>query len=223
MLPDQSKATFYSARGDPVPAFPEYHSFLTWDTDPFDQGVGGIIEGTVGESWSFFNFLNRIHFLNGSSRVEMPAGEIALMPGVCGDVSSATANCSDVCGRPSDMFGSLRTLWHCLTLASLTIADASFPDLEESTYELIHTALRNFSITSAADFPGELVLNNTFECAFASCKAAKEECKMKDLNSSYIVNGHVQLNVWRDSAMKLCEGVEAEIDADIAGPGVSVA
>ncbi|KAM6534623.1 hypothetical protein FALCPG4_004250 [Fusarium falciforme] len=120
------------------------------------------------------------------------------------------------------MFGSWKTLWHCLTLASLAIADTSFLGLNDSSHELIHAALRQLSITSAADFPGEVVLNNTFECALASCNSDKKECKMRELDASYIVDGRVQLNVLGMSLLELCEGLEVEIDADIAGPGVVI-
>ncbi|KAL2690168.1 hypothetical protein Neosp_004236 [[Neocosmospora] mangrovei] len=219
MSPHQSRAMLYSGRGDPLPAFPQLEAVITWDKEPWEEGIGALINGTIGQSWSWF------HLLNQSSSAELPDSmpQILLLPDVCGDVSSSTTNCSDLCSRPSDLFGSWETLWHCLSLASLSIAGTSFSGLNESSHELIDAALRNFSIANAADFPGEIVLNSTFECAFASCKADEGECKMKDLNSSYIVDGHVQLNVLHELAIKLCEGVEAEIDADIAGPGVSAA
>ncbi|EEU46703.1 uncharacterized protein NECHADRAFT_77342 [Fusarium vanettenii 77-13-4] len=218
MSPYQSKATSYSRRGNSLPALPQFETMLGWKVDQFDEGVGAIINATIGRPWSWFQLLNQ------SSSAELLDSmlQIELIPGVCGDDLSTITNCSDLCSRRSDMFGSWRTLWHCLSLASLSLADTSFPGLNESSHELIHNTLRNFSITGAGDFPGEIVLNNTFECALASCNADKGECTMKDLDAGYIVDGRFQLDVLNESLMELCEGVEVEMDADIAGPGVVI-
>ncbi|UPK96146.1 hypothetical protein LCI18_007081 [Fusarium solani-melongenae] len=204
-----------------TPLLPRYDSseFFDW-FDPssalkyFDRGEE-VFDDSLGDSWRLFEVFNR-------SSPRDWVSPIQLAVGVCGDAESDHKNCSEACSRQSDMFDSWVLIRHCLTLASLSLAGESFSGLEESSIDLVNDALHYFSVQDATEFPGELILNQTFECALASCQTDAGECRMKELNSSYIVDGRVHWNIMADSLTKMCEGIEVNVNSDVAGPGVLI-
>ncbi|RSL50388.1 hypothetical protein CEP54_011955 [Fusarium duplospermum] len=185
-----------------------YHKYFFSAEDIFTNSL------TV--SWRWFEFLNGSSDYGYLSPIKLAA------TGVCGDAQSGHKNCSEVCSRRSDMFDSWVIISHCLTLASLSLAGETFSGLNDSSLELINDALHRFSIQDAADFPGGLVLNNTFECAMTSCDTDSGECGMKELGSNYIVDGRVHWNVMAESLTGMCEGIEIIVNGDVAGPGVTI-
>ncbi|RSM05202.1 hypothetical protein CEP52_006401 [Fusarium oligoseptatum] len=205
-----------------IPLFPRYESsdLFRWFEPAFHQknffSAEDIFTNSLTVSWRWFELLN------GSANYEdLPPINIATT-GVCGDAKSGHKNCSEVCSRRSDMFDSWAIISHCLTLASLSLAGETFSGLNESSLGLINDALHRFSIEDATEFPGELVLNNTFECAMTSCETDSGECRMKELGSNYIVHGLVHWNVMAESLTRMCEGIEINVNGDVAGPGVII-
>lgn len=221
MTPQQPGVTPNNHNDQPIPLFPrvESNELFEWIEAPPNplQSLNPqyIFFHSLEIPWRSFKLLN-------ASDQSRDSRQIELLRGICGDAESDYRNCSEACSSTSDMFSSGGMVQHCLTLASLSLAAVSFPGLNESSRGLISDALRHFSIKDAAEFPGELILNRTFECAMVSCATDPGECQMKDLNASYIVDGRVYWNVLSEPLVDICEGIQANVNNDVAGPGVSV-
>ncbi|RSL78204.1 hypothetical protein CEP51_008412 [Fusarium floridanum] len=189
---------------------------LTYVANPSSTSFEQIVNVGLGISWT------RLERINQSSDLDN-FQSVPVLAGVCGDRESGYKNCSELCGRSSDMFSSWKMLWQCLALASLSLAGTSFPDLGEPYARMIHKSISEFSIGNATEFPGEIVLNHTFECAMASCETDAGDCRMEAPNSSYIVDGRVHWNIMLESLNEMCKGIEVNFNGDLAGPGVLIA
>lgn len=158
---------------------------------------------------------------NGSVRDIEP---ISLLYETCLAADGSATDCSTICTDKTTLFSSWRTLWQCLTLASLFLAPTTLPSLNESSNALITNSLREIGITDASTFDGVSVLNSTYECAAASCsEQSMGECSISALNSSYIRDEKVLWIEVYNALESICYGLESEINIDIAGPGVSKA
>ena len=73
------------------------------------------------------------------------------------------------------------------------------------------------------DFDGAGGLSRTYDCAEASCRQCETNCSFEDANFNYN-SSNLPTAYFDDiyqSLEKVCNGVQGELDADIAGPGVS--
>lgn len=68
----------------------------------------------------------------------------------------------------------------------------------------------------------KVVLNLTYECAAASCHdTSMGECSIGQLDPGYFESETIQWIKVYEALQSLCDGLESDINIDIAGPGVS--
>ncbi|KAF5680270.1 hypothetical protein FDENT_8473 [Fusarium denticulatum] len=181
-----------------------------------------ILWETLHEPWDLFTRLDK--------GVDVAAVEpVTLVRDVCSGHDSSEKNCSVVCTSSDDLFASWKTLWQCLSLTSLTLANSTFSTLDEgrggngTSREQISSALMSFGIANATDFDGKAVLNLTYECAAASCRdTSMGECSIGQLSTGYFQSETIQWIKVYEALAPLCDGLESDINIDIAGPGVLI-
>ncbi|KAF4451830.1 hypothetical protein FALBO_16264 [Fusarium albosuccineum] len=79
------------------------------------------------------------------------------------------------------------------------------------------------SITNATQFDGMRVINDTYECAAASCRdQSMGDCTIVRPDSDYAQDGGVRWIELYHSLSKICDNLESELSPDIAGPGVLI-
>ncbi|KAF4947843.1 hypothetical protein FGADI_10122 [Fusarium gaditjirri] len=183
-----------------------------------------ILWETLYEPWDLFTRLDK----GGDVTVAEP---VTLLRDVCSGHDSSRKNCSIVCTNSDELFESWKTLWHCLSLTSLALANSSFSTLDQhlsgggngTPREQISRALTTFGITNATDFDGKSVLNLTYECAAASCRDNNMgKCSIGQLDPGYFERETVQWIKVYEALEPLCDGLESDINIDIAGPGVLI-
>ncbi|KAF5643551.1 tol [Fusarium tjaetaba] len=183
-----------------------------------------ILWETLYEPWDLFTRLDKGD--------DVTAAEpVTLLRDVCSGHDSSEKNCSVICTSSDDLFASWKTLWQCLSLSSLTLANSTFSTLDQhrggvgngTSREQISSALASFGITNATDFDGKAVLNLTYECAAASCRdTSMGECSIGQLNPGYFESETIQWIKVYEALAPLCDGLESDINIDITGPGVLI-
>lgn len=155
----------------------------------------------------------------------------------CGPNSDGDCNQIDMkeCGNTSVLFASWRTLWDCLTLASLTLAARRWPDAfsEGTQSSVINDALEPLGMDtdSLGDFDAIRVFNLTYECARASCEEwlMDGSCSVgypQGSNFSLTDDGRDVGDevawgpVMSEALGRVCDDLPT-LNVDIAGPGVS--
>ncbi|KAF5580305.1 tol [Fusarium subglutinans] len=183
-----------------------------------------ILWETLYKPWNLFTKLDKGDDVT-------TAESVTLLRDVCSGHDSSDKNCSVVCTSPHDLFASWRTLWQCLSLTSLTLANSTFSTLDQyhggagngTSREQISSALMSFGITNATDFDGRAVLNLTYECATASCRdTSMGKCSIGQLGPGYFQRETIQWIKVYEALAPLCDGLESDINIDIAGPGVLI-
>ncbi|KAF5705126.1 hypothetical protein FGLOB1_8157 [Fusarium globosum] len=183
-----------------------------------------ILLETLYEPWDLFTTLGRGEDMTATQPV-------TLLRDVCSGHDSSEKNCSVICTSPNNLFASWKTLWQCLSLTALTLANSTFSTLDqqhggvgnETSRELISSALTSFGITNGTDFDGRAVLNLTYECAAASCRdTSMGECSIGQLDPGYLQSEAIQWIKVYEALAPLCDGLESDINIDIAGPGVLI-
>ncbi|RGP77167.1 hypothetical protein FLONG3_4682 [Fusarium longipes] len=194
------------------------------DTQP-DTGI--ILKETLHESWKLFTQLDNGEDLSGTKPV-------SLFHDACPGLhdSQNETNCTQICTTPETLFASWKTLWQCLSLATLTIGNATFPDsLKQPRNEIggqspgvqINDALWEFGILGASDFDGKQVLDLTYQCAAASCyEMSMGECSIGQLDAGFFQSDKLEWDKMSKALASLCDGLESDINIDIAGPGVLI-
>jgi hypothetical protein len=181
-----------------------------------------ILRETLYEPWDLFTRLDKEDATS--------AEPVTLLHDVCSGHDSSEKNCSVVCTSSDDLFSSWKTLWQCLSLTSLTLANSTFSTLDQhhsgvgngTSREQIMSALSSFGITNGTDFDGNTVLNLTYECAAASCRdTSMGECSIGQLGPGYFESETIQWIKVYEALEPLCGGLESDFNIDIAGPGVS--
>lgn len=182
-----------------------------------------ILWETLYEPWDLFTRLDKGD--------DVTAAEpVTLLRDVCSGHDSSAKNCSVICTSSDDLFASWKTLWQCLSLSSMTLANSTFSTLDQrhgrvgngTSREQISSALTSFGITNATDFDGKAVLNMTYQCAAASCRdSSMGECSIGQLDPGYFESEALQWIKVYEALAPLCDGLESDINIDIAGPGVS--
>ncbi|KAF5986400.1 hypothetical protein FBULB1_2463 [Fusarium bulbicola] len=186
--------------------------------------TGTILWETLYEPGSLFTKLDRGDYM-------AAAEPVTLLRELCSGHDISEKNCSVICTSSEDLFTSWKTLWQCLSLTSLAIANSTFSTLDQrhggagngTSREQISSALMSFGITNAADFDGRAVLNLTYECATASCRhTSMEECSIGQLDPGYFQRETIQWIKVYEALAPLCDGLESDTNTDIAGPGVLI-
>lgn len=182
-----------------------------------------ILLATLYEPWDLFTTLDKGE--------DMAATQpVTLLRDVCSGHDSSEKNCSVICTSPDNLFTSWKTLWQCLSLTALTLANSTFSTLDqqhggvgnETSREQISSALTSLGITNGRDFDGKAVLNLTYECAAASCRdTSMGECSIGQLGPGYFQSETIQWIKVYEALAPLCDGLESDINIDIAGPGVN--
>ncbi|CEI61731.1 hypothetical protein FVEN_g2795 [Fusarium venenatum] len=189
--------------------------------------TGAILGETLFESWYLFSHLDK-H--------EIPADikPVTLINGACPghDDYSGETNCTQICTNPETLFASWKTLWQCLSLAALTIGNATFSDIlqqprsefgELSPSVQVNNALWEYSIMYESDFDGRTVLDLTYQCAAASCREmSMGECEIGQLDQEFFQSEKLEWIKMSKALQFLCDGLESDINIDIAGPGVII-
>ncbi|EXK84498.1 hypothetical protein FOQG_11513 [Fusarium oxysporum f. sp. raphani 54005] len=183
-----------------------------------------ILWGTLYEPWNLFERLDK------GDRVAV-AEPVTLLRDVCSGHDSPGKNCSIICNSSDDLFASWKTLWQCLSLTSLTLANSTFSTLDQhhngtgnrTPREQITSALSSFGVHNGTDFDGKVVLNLTYECAAASCRdTSMGECSIGQFDPGYFESETIQWIKVYEALEPLCDGLESDINIDIAGPGVLI-
>lgn len=180
--------------------------------------TAAILRGTLFRSWKVFTSLDK--------KADVKDIEpITLLYDACWDsAGDGIMNCSKTCGNKATLFSSWKTLWHCLSLASLSLAPTTFPSLNDSSNALIRDSLLEVGITNATGFDGMRVLDYTFECAAASCRdKSMGNCSIHRPGSGYIDDDKVSWIMMHEALELVCGDLESELNIDIAGPGVLIA
>jgi hypothetical protein len=193
------------------------------DTQP---DTGTILKETLYETWNLFSRLDKGENL---TRVK----PVTLIHDACPgyDSDPGERNCTQICTNPDSLFASWKTLWQCLSLATLTIGNATFSDsLKQPRSEIgalspnvqINDALWEFGMLYENDFDGREVLDLTYQCASASCREmSMGECSIGQLDAGFFHSDNLEWNKMSKALVSLCDGLESDINIDIAGPGVS--
>jgi hypothetical protein len=180
--------------------------------------TAAILRGTLFRSWNVFTSLDKM------ADVENIEPMTLLYDACWESDGGGNMNCPKTCGDTTTLFSSWKTLWHCLALASLSLAPTTFPSLNDSSKAMIWDSLLEVGITNATGFDGMRVLNYTFECAAASCRdKSMGECSIRRPGSGYADDDKVRWIMMYEALESLCYGLESELNIDIAGPGVSKA
>ncbi|TXC02510.1 hypothetical protein FocTR4_00015536 [Fusarium oxysporum f. sp. cubense] len=183
-----------------------------------------ILWETLYEPWNLFERLDK------GDRVAV-AEPVTLLRDVCSGHDSPGKNCSIICNSSDDLFASWKTLWQCLSLTSLTLANSTFSTLDQhhngtgnrTPREQITSALSSFGVHNGTDFDGKAVLNLTYECAAASCRdTGMGECSIGQFDPGYFESETIQWIKVYEALESLCDGLESDINIDIAGPGVLI-
>ncbi|KAF4969000.1 hypothetical protein FSARC_3654 [Fusarium sarcochroum] len=185
-----------------------------------------ILRETLFQSWDLFTKIDK----GGDLTTAQP---ITLLYDAClgHNGSPGEKTCPEICTDPESLFDSWKTIWQCLSLASLELANTTFSNLDqppsqsrnETSKEQITSALWDFAITNETNFDGKSVLNLTYECAAASCRdKSMGECSLGRLGSGYAKGDAVQWIKMYEALESLCGGLESDINIDIAGPGVLI-
>ncbi|KAL6916960.1 hypothetical protein FSHL1_008366 [Fusarium sambucinum] len=189
--------------------------------------TGAILRETLFETWNLFSHLDK-H--------EIPADikPVTLINGACPghDDYSGETNCTQICNNPETLFASWKTLWQCLSLAALTIGNATFSDsLQQPRSEFgelspsvqVNNALWEYYIMYESDFDGRTVLDLTYQCAAASCREiSMGECEIGQLDQEFFQSEKLEWIKMSQALQSLCDGLESDINIDIAGPGVLI-
>ncbi|KAJ4264356.1 hypothetical protein NW762_005554 [Fusarium torreyae] len=184
-----------------------------------------ILKETLFQSWDLFAKIDKGEDLT-------TAQPVTLLYDAClgHNGSPGEKTCPEICTDSASLFDSWKTLWQCLSLASLSLANTTFSKLEQPRYgignetakEQITDALWTFAITNETNFDGKSVLNLTYECATASCRdKSMGDCSLGRLGSGFAKGDAVQWIKMYEALEPLCNGLESDINIDIAGPGVS--
>ncbi|KAM0543653.1 hypothetical protein ACHAO7_009275 [Fusarium culmorum] len=196
-------------------------------TSALQPDTGTILRQTIFETWWTFSQLDK-------DPIPSRAKPVTLIHGACPgrNTFSSETNCTQICTSPDSLFASWKTLWQCLSLATLTIGNATFSDsLKQPHAELgalspsvqINDALWEFGILYDSDFDGRQVLNLTYQCAAASCREmSMGECSIGQLDAGFFQSEKLEWIEMSKSLQFLCRGLESDINIDIAGPGVLI-
>jgi hypothetical protein len=195
-----------------------------FDTQP---DTGAILGETLFETWYLFSHLDK-------NRLPADIKPVTLINGACPghDNYSGETNCTQICTNPVTLFASWKTLWQCLSLATLTIGNATFSDsLQQTRGEFgelspsvqINNALWEYYIMYESDFDGRAVLDLTYQCAAASCREmSMGECAIGQLDQGFFQTEKLEWIEMSNALQSLCDGLESDINIDIAGPGVLI-
>lgn len=189
----------------------------SFSRDDLAVDTEGILYGTLNTSWTVLSELNDLPETH-------PLATIKLFDG-CG-IWNHNDDCSAVCSDHNTLFQSWRTVWHCLNLASLSLAKSTFPNLTESISREIDETLERFNISKDTQFNDLAVFNATYSCAAASCRdESMATCIIPDLSEQAYVHGdRVDWSVlYLAISPTICGNLTEEVNLDIAGPGVSAA
>ncbi|CAF3531757.1 unnamed protein product [Fusarium graminearum] len=194
------------------------------DTQP---DTGSILRETLFETWYLFSHLE-------NDTITSRAKPVTLINGACPDrdTFSSETNCTQICTNPDTLFASWKTLWQCLSLAVLTIGNATFSNsLKRPPGEFgalspsvqINDALWEYGILYDSDFDGRSVLDLTYRCASASCREmTMGECSIGQLDSGFFQSEKLEWIKMSKALESLCYGLESDINIDIAGPGILI-
>ncbi|KAF5017346.1 hypothetical protein F66182_10735, partial [Fusarium sp. NRRL 66182] len=185
------------------------------------------MRGTLLRSWDLFDRIDKREDFRDIEPVRLISGAC---PGL--NPSPGEKTCPELCVDPEGLFTSWKTLWQCLSLASLKLANTTFSsslDRIPSEHDLvtprkvIMDALWDFAIKNETNFTGKAVLDLTYECAVASCNdKSMGDCTLGSLGDDYSSGDVVKWIRMFDAIAPICEGLESDINIDIAGPGVLI-
>ncbi|KAF4338003.1 hypothetical protein FBEOM_8103 [Fusarium beomiforme] len=183
-----------------------------------------ILRETLYEPWDLFTRLEK----GKDIAITEP---VTLLRDVCSGYDDSSKNCSLVCTNPEDLFDTWKSLWQCLSLTSLELANVTFSTLDQSQSEFgngtlrqqITSALSTFGVANETNFDGKAVLNLTYTCAAASCRESNMgECSIGQLDPGYFDSDSLQWIKVYEALEPLCDGLESDFNIDIAGPGVLI-
>ena len=144
--------------------------------------------------------------------------EVSLIRSGC-RLENGDVDCPRACDDTSVFFGSLETFYNCAALASI-----SYWTAESKRYFISSEAERNASElmgdSSLEDFDARSTLNNFVSCAREACTedGLSMPCNESVRNLSRDDSSDEQIF---EAMAEFCPSIEAEIDPDIFGPGVS--
>lgn len=128
-------------------------------------------------------------------------------------------DCPRACNDTELFFGSMETFYNCAALASI-----SYWTQESMMYYISEEAERNASAVmgdgTLADFDDEPVLRSFVGCALESCGSDGLSEPCDDNIKSLSQNNSSPEEIFAAMA-NFCPSIEAEINPDIFGPGVS--
>ena len=180
----------------------------------------------VGGAWSqassTLTNLDSCSAVNNTSDADVDLNVISLrfFENGCARTGGST-NCTAACATSTDLLASYSTLWNCVTLARLATWKPFSPKgpVCEELYTMTLGAGEPLGVPSLASFDGVGVLEKIFACANASCADDNNSCSLPllDTHVTDLYDSNF-LNATKD----VCRHYTTTMNADVAGPGVSM-
>jgi hypothetical protein len=128
-------------------------------------------------------------------------------------------NCTAACAEPMFLFQDWQTEWNCLTLANMVVNKPyphQFNDL--NTIGDTSKALDLLAVTNLTGFDATGVLKRFYDCANSGWHNMEPDDNLFD---QLYPEDHLNIHKWGVYLSSVCTTSPLEIDADLAGPGVS--
>lgn len=135
--------------------------------------------------------------------------------------SDGSINCTTGCATSTDLLASYYTLWNCVTLARLATWPQFDPadHLYEELTSMVQSAGEPLGVPDMSSFDGIGVIEKALRCANASCAHNDNACWVPRLEPNTTALG---ANIFPGVKYDICSSSPVTINADVAGPGVSI-
>jgi hypothetical protein len=196
---------------DPAPNFNWFQKF---DYGWFDTGNLGNLS-----SYPFFETVpKRLDELLRAS-TDRQQLRIGFGPSDC-ETASRLRNCTEACSDPSSLFR-LTNLRACTTLAgaALLVQNGTF-EVDRSDSQTVD-AIDFWQVPDLSTYNASVVFRHVAQCIPQSCAVGRLGGCAEDVQNLGVIEINAgNLAVISSRLKQYCDGVELEINSDIAGPGV---
>lgn len=135
--------------------------------------------------------------------------------------SDESINCTAACATSTNLLASYYTLWNCVTLARVATWQKFDPagPLYEEIVSVAQSAGKALGVPDLSSFDGIGVIEKALRCANASCAHDDNACWVPRLEPNTTSLG---ADIFPGVKYDICVSSRATINADVAGPGVSM-